>query len=113
MELLVVEDLKTWFPIKEGITQRTIGHIKAVDGVNLRVRMWKDNTRQKHNPTNKTDQRPCTIRRNRHHCKSSSNEDDSTPNANNLSGSIRLTRSTEDRSFCAYGTNSNTWISEV
>jgi len=38
MELLVVEGLKTWFPIKEGITQRTIGHIKAVDGVNLRVR---------------------------------------------------------------------------
>ena len=38
MEILIVEDLKTWFPIKDGITQRTIGHIKAVDGVNLRVR---------------------------------------------------------------------------
>ncbi len=38
MEILIVEDLKTWFPIKNGITQRTIGHIKAVDGVNLRVR---------------------------------------------------------------------------
>ena len=38
MEILKVEDLKTWFPIKNGITQRTIGHIKAVDGVNLSVR---------------------------------------------------------------------------
>jgi oligopeptide/dipeptide ABC transporter ATP-binding protein len=38
MEILVVEDLKTWFPIKNGIRQRTIGHIKAVDGVSLRVR---------------------------------------------------------------------------
>jgi len=38
MEILIVEDLKTWFPIKSGIAQRTIGYIKAVDGVNLRVR---------------------------------------------------------------------------
>jgi oligopeptide/dipeptide ABC transporter ATP-binding protein len=38
MEILVVEDLKTWFPIKSGVTQRTIGYIKAVDGVNLTVR---------------------------------------------------------------------------
>lgn len=36
-ELIVVEDLKTWFPIKAGIVQRTVGHVKAVDGVSLTV----------------------------------------------------------------------------
>jgi len=33
-----VEDLKAWFPIKSGITQKTTGHVKAVDGVSLKVR---------------------------------------------------------------------------
>ena len=37
-ELLVVEDLKTWFPIKAGLMQRTVGHVRAVDGVSLKVR---------------------------------------------------------------------------
>jgi len=37
-DILVVEDLKTWFPIKSGIIQRTIGHVKAVDGVSFSVR---------------------------------------------------------------------------
>jgi oligopeptide/dipeptide ABC transporter ATP-binding protein len=37
-ELLVVEDLKTWFPVKAGVLQRTVGHVKAVDGVSLKVR---------------------------------------------------------------------------
>ena len=36
-ELLVVEDLKTWFPIKAGVMQRTVGDVKAVDGVSLTV----------------------------------------------------------------------------
>ena len=31
-------DLKVWFPIKRGLLRRTVGHIKAVDGVNLAVR---------------------------------------------------------------------------
>src|SRR5262249_20846722 len=32
---MVVEtnDLKIWFPIKRGVLRRTIGHIKAVDGI--------------------------------------------------------------------------------
>ncbi len=32
------EDLRVWFPIKRGLLRRTIGHIKAVDGVELAVR---------------------------------------------------------------------------
>ncbi|KAA5603437.1 ABC transporter ATP-binding protein [Blastochloris sulfoviridis] len=37
---VVVEttDLKVWFPIKRGVLRRTIGHIKAVDGVSLAIR---------------------------------------------------------------------------
>jgi oligopeptide/dipeptide ABC transporter ATP-binding protein len=35
--LLKVEDLRTYFPIKKGLLQRTIGHIKAVDGVSFSV----------------------------------------------------------------------------
>ncbi len=32
------EDLKVWFPVKKGVLRRTVGHIKAVDGVSVRVR---------------------------------------------------------------------------
>jgi len=32
------EDLKVWFPIKRGLFRRTVGHVKAVDGVSLAVR---------------------------------------------------------------------------
>ncbi len=32
------EKLRVWFPIKRGVIQRTVGHIKAVDGVSLSVR---------------------------------------------------------------------------
>jgi microcin C transport system ATP-binding protein len=37
---VVVEtrDLKVWFPIKRGVLRRVVGHIKAVDGVNIAVR---------------------------------------------------------------------------
>ena len=31
-------DLRIWFPIKAGVLKRTVGHIKAVDGVSLSVR---------------------------------------------------------------------------
>jgi microcin C transport system ATP-binding protein len=33
--ILEVHDLKCWFPIRRGLIKRTIGHIKAVDGVSL------------------------------------------------------------------------------
>jgi microcin C transport system ATP-binding protein len=37
---VVVEtrDLKVWFPIRRGVLRRTVGHIKAVDGVSLAIR---------------------------------------------------------------------------
>ena len=31
-------DVKVWFPIKKGILRRTVGHVKAVDGISLTVR---------------------------------------------------------------------------
>jgi peptide/nickel transport system ATP-binding protein len=35
--LLRVEDLKVYFPIKKGLFQSTVGHVKAVDGVSFDV----------------------------------------------------------------------------
>ncbi|RTL53615.1 MAG: ABC transporter ATP-binding protein [Bradyrhizobiaceae bacterium] len=32
------DDLKVWFPIKRGLLRKTVGHIKAVDGVSVAVR---------------------------------------------------------------------------
>ena len=32
------DDLKVWFPIKRGVMRKTVGHIKAVDGVSVEVR---------------------------------------------------------------------------
>jgi microcin C transport system ATP-binding protein len=32
------DDIKVWFPIKRGFFRRTVGHIKAVDGVDVEVR---------------------------------------------------------------------------
>ena len=32
------ENLRVWFPIKRGFLRRTVGHVKAVDGVSLAVR---------------------------------------------------------------------------
>lgn len=37
-ELLDVSDLCTYFPVKRGIFQRTVGHVKAVDGVSFQVK---------------------------------------------------------------------------
>jgi microcin C transport system ATP-binding protein len=36
--VLEANDLKVWFPIRRGVLRRTVGHIKAVDGVNIAVR---------------------------------------------------------------------------
>ncbi|SIS57968.1 ABC transporter ATP-binding protein [Alicyclobacillus vulcanalis] len=36
--VLEVEDLKKYFPIKSGILKRTVGHVRAVDGVSFRVK---------------------------------------------------------------------------
>ncbi len=37
-ELLAADALKVWFPIKRGLLKRTIGHVKAVDGVTVSLR---------------------------------------------------------------------------
>ncbi len=36
--LVQVRDLKVWFPVKKGFLQRTVGHVRAVDGVSFDVR---------------------------------------------------------------------------
>ncbi len=35
--LLDVKELRTWFPIKSGLFRKTVGHVRAVDGVSLSV----------------------------------------------------------------------------
>jgi microcin C transport system ATP-binding protein len=36
--VMSTDELKVWFPIKRGLLRKTIGHVKAVDGVSLKVR---------------------------------------------------------------------------
>jgi microcin C transport system ATP-binding protein len=36
--LLEANDLKVWFPIKSGLIRRTVGYVKAVDGIDCSVR---------------------------------------------------------------------------
>jgi microcin C transport system ATP-binding protein len=36
--ILEAKDVRVWFPIRHGFMRRTIGHVKAVDGVSLTVR---------------------------------------------------------------------------
>jgi microcin C transport system ATP-binding protein len=37
-DLIQAADAKVWFPIRRGLLRRTVGHIKAVDGISLRLR---------------------------------------------------------------------------
>jgi peptide/nickel transport system ATP-binding protein len=37
--LLEVRGLRSWFPIRRGVFQRVVGHVRAVDGVSLSVRV--------------------------------------------------------------------------
>jgi microcin C transport system ATP-binding protein len=37
-QIMETENLKVWFPIKKGFLRKTVGHIKAVDGVSLTLR---------------------------------------------------------------------------
>jgi microcin C transport system ATP-binding protein len=36
--ILEAKDVRVWFPIRHGFMRRTVGHVKAVDGVSLTVR---------------------------------------------------------------------------
>jgi oligopeptide/dipeptide ABC transporter ATP-binding protein len=35
--ILQITDLKTWFPIKKGLFRKTVGHVRAIDGVDLTI----------------------------------------------------------------------------
>ncbi|MDA1191081.1 MAG: dipeptide ABC transporter ATP-binding protein [Candidatus Poribacteria bacterium] len=35
--IIEVRDLQTWFPIRKGILKKTVGHVRAVDGVTLAI----------------------------------------------------------------------------
>jgi microcin C transport system ATP-binding protein len=36
--VLTADDLKVWFPIKRGVFRSTVGHVKAVDGIDVTVK---------------------------------------------------------------------------
>jgi microcin C transport system ATP-binding protein len=36
--VLEARDVRVWFPVRRGVLRRTVGHVKAVDGVSLAVR---------------------------------------------------------------------------
>ena len=35
--LFEIRDLQQWFPIKKGVMKKTVGHVKAVDGISLDI----------------------------------------------------------------------------
>ncbi len=37
-EVMVGDGVRVWFPIQKGVLRRTVGHVKAVDGISLTVR---------------------------------------------------------------------------
>jgi len=37
-DVMTGDDIKVWFPIKKGVLRRTVGHVKAVDGISMAVR---------------------------------------------------------------------------
>ncbi len=40
--VMSADDLKVWFPVKRGLLRRTVGHIKAVDGVSVEGAQGRD-----------------------------------------------------------------------
>jgi peptide/nickel transport system ATP-binding protein len=36
--ILTVDDLKTYFPVRHGLLRRTVGYVKAVDGISFGIR---------------------------------------------------------------------------
>ena len=36
--MVIADDVKVWFPVRRGLLRRTIGHIKAVDGISFTLR---------------------------------------------------------------------------
>ena len=52
------DDLKVWFPIKRGFLRRTVGHVKAVDGVSLVAARGADARRRRRIRLGQDDARP-------------------------------------------------------
>ena len=52
------EDLRVWFPIKRGFLRRTVGHVKAVDGVSLVGARGPDGRRRRRIRLGQDDARP-------------------------------------------------------
>ena len=40
-KLLAAEDIRVWFPVRAGVLRRTVGHVKAVDGISVTVRQGR------------------------------------------------------------------------
>ncbi|MEE8195916.1 MAG: ABC transporter ATP-binding protein [Acidiferrobacterales bacterium] len=36
--VMTAQDIKVWFPVKAGVLRRTVGHVKAVNGISVKVR---------------------------------------------------------------------------
>ena len=41
--ILVVKNLKKYYPIKKGLFSRTSGYVKAIDGVSFKIKRGTDN----------------------------------------------------------------------
>ncbi|MBA4208515.1 MAG: microcin ABC transporter ATP-binding protein [Parvibaculum sp.] len=39
--VMEADDLKVWFPIRRGFLRQTVGHVKAVDGISLKLRQGR------------------------------------------------------------------------
>ena len=37
-EVMTARDLRVWFPVQRGVLRRTVDHVKAVDGISIKVR---------------------------------------------------------------------------
>ena len=38
IEIMRGDEIKVWFPVKRGLLRRTVGHVKAVDGISVAIR---------------------------------------------------------------------------
>ncbi len=53
------DDLKVWFPIRKGLLRRTVDHVKAVDGLSLKLRAGANAGRRRRVWLGQDDARPC------------------------------------------------------
>ena len=56
--IVETDDLKVWFPIRKGFFKKTVGHVKAVDGISVAVREGADGRRRRRVRLRQDDARP-------------------------------------------------------